>query len=174
MKTFCLTLSLLIGGLLLSPAAMAQQYGMDDSYNQGLNDQAQGSATQSGGSQGAQSYTTFENGWQDQAYVQGQQQAAYIPGILRANPQVTQFGTNSGFVGNTGQFLKGASTMLGKALPQTHMNLNALTGGYNGYACGEAGSGGFYGLGNVPSTSMYRGFALPPTSTSTVDLNTAY
>ena len=165
------TLTLLIGGLLLTPAALAQEFGMDQQFNQSLSNQAmQAQAESSKAATGTQAFTTSDSAWADMAYIQGQKKAAYIPGILRAPTQQTQFGTVSTYKGNSAQFLKGASSALGASLPICQTGLNAVNGGYLGRACGQAGSGGFSGSGGGSRIYPF----LPPTSTSTVDLNTAY
>lgn len=174
MKSYHLTLTLLIGGLLLSPAAIAQQLGMDEEYNQGLYNQAQAESSNSTAVTGTTSYTTQDNAWQDMGYIQGQQQAQQqswaTQGTLQAPLQPGPLGTVSTFRGNTAQFIRGASFALGRSLPRSHTGLNALNGGYFGAACGEAGAGGFFGAGG--GSRIYPG--LPPTSTSIVDLNTAF
>lgn len=168
MKTFCLTLSLLFGTLLLAPSAMAQQFGMDQQYNSSLNQSAQPMPA-SGGATGTQAYTTAGSAWSDFGYVEGQQSGVHIPGTLQAPLQALPQGMASTYVGNTGQFIQGVSSALGKSLPITQTGLNAINGGYTGQACDFTGSGGFPGGG---SSRIYP--SLPPTSTSLdVDLNVA-
>lgn len=168
MKSIGLTLSLVIGGLLLAPAAMAQQFGMDQQYNQGINSQMQQNSTavNSTANTGSAGNTTQQNAWQDIGYVQRQ----YAPmGNIQAPIQSSPFGSISTFKGTTGGWLKG-SMMSGQNLPIVQQGLQAISGGYTGQACGQAGSGGFSGSGG--GSILYP--ALPPTSTSTVDLNTAF
>jgi hypothetical protein len=149
------------------------QVGMDTGYNTQINSQAQAQAqaqaaanSQGFAATGGPANTTAPNAWQDVQYVQNQQ---YMPGTLQAPLQTGPFGTASTYVGNSGQFLRGQSAALGKALPQTQLGLNAINGGYFGLAAPADYSGGFSG--GMPSfTSPYP--ILPPTSTSIdVELN---
>jgi hypothetical protein len=162
MKSHFWTFTLLIGGLLLAPAAMAQQFGMDDAYNQGLTQaQSAAAAANSTADTGDGANTTAESAWQDMSYIQGQQAAVQVPGSLQAPLQSSPFGTVSTYMGNTGQFLKGSSGPLGASLPKTQTGLNAINGGYFGPACTFTGAGGFGGFG---FSRIYP--LLPPTSTS--------
>jgi hypothetical protein len=184
MKSYSLALSLLISLLLMPPAVRAQEFDMGNydfhqqgapttptsqsdpyGYNQG---DSQGEAANSKAATGTQAYTTAPSAWSDMSYIQGQQQATQVPGSLQAPLESTPFGTASTYLGNTGQFLKGASSALGASLPIVELGLNAVNGGYVRNACGKWGSGGFSGSGG--GSSVYG--MLPPTSTSTVNLNT--
>lgn len=148
-----LILSLVIGGLLLSPAAMAQQFGMDQGYQQSL---ATNSTADTGEGPHNNGTTT-----QDNQYIESQ----VAPwGNTQAPIVKTQSGTFSTFQGMVGNMINAPK------LPNCRSGSMALMGGYFGAACGQAGSGGFSGVGG--GSKLYPG--LPPTSTSTVDLNTAY
>jgi hypothetical protein len=165
MKSIGLLLSLAISSAFVSPA-MAQQFGMDQQYNAGMNQAAQGPANNSKADTGNFGYTTQDNAWQDMGYVQNQ----YAPmGNFQAPIMRTNQGSISTFKGTMGNFLKG-SMMSGQSLPVVQQGLQALSGGYTGPACGQAGTGGFWNAGG--GSVLYP--ALPPTSTSTVDLNTAF
>lgn len=147
LKAIGLVSALLACGLVFAPQARCQGYfGMDQDYQRRLQEGQQNyidSATYSTAATGAQSNDTSVNAWQDMAYVQGQQQARYIPGTLRAPLQSTPYGTASTYEGNQGQFIKGTSRALGKSLPVTSMDLQAQKGGYTGQACAYDGPGGF-------------------------------
>ncbi len=165
MKLFSLSLSLVIGGLILTPAAFAQQFGMDQDYHQQM--QAQGPAFNSTANKGTQAYTTDTSAWQDMTYVENQ----YAPlHNIQAPIQNSPVGAISTFKGNQGQFLQG-KMISGQSLPETRNDLQAVQGGYVNDACGLWGSGGFRGF--KPSDHPY-GKMLPPTSTSTVRLDTAF
>lgn len=166
MKSFGLTLSVVISGLLIAPAALAQQFGMDQQFDQHLMQQAQGPAANSTAAANTQAYTTQENAWQDIGYVYNQ----YAPlGNVQAPIQNSPFGAISTFKGTSGNWLQG-SMMSGQSLPIVETGLQALSGGFTRPACGRHGSGGFSGSGG--GSILYP--ALPPTSTSTVDLHTAF
>lgn len=165
MKSIGLLLSLAISTAFVSPA-MAQQFGMDQNYNAGVNQAMQGQAANSKADTGNYGYQTQDNAWQDMGYVQNQ----YAPmGNFQAPIMRTNQGSISTFRGNQGGFLRGAM-MSGQSLPVVQQGLQALSGGYTGPACGIAGSGGFHGAGG----GSFQYPALPPTSTTTVDLNTAF
>ncbi|MBX9687483.1 MAG: hypothetical protein K2X27_12320 [Candidatus Obscuribacterales bacterium] len=157
MKSIRLTLSLVIGGLLLAPQAMAQQFGMDDQYQQYMQYQAQNSTADTGEGPHNNGTTT-----QDAQYLTKQE----APWGNASAPLIkTQGGTISTFKGNIGNKFVNAPL-----LPTAQQGLMSVLGGYTGNACGKAGSGGFSGSGG--GSFLYP--LLPATSTSTVDLNTAF
>ncbi len=163
MKLFCLTLSLALGGLALSPAVMAQEFGQDSGYNSQLQHQAmqqQGPAFNSQANTGEGPHDSVSS-WGDVEYIQKAQPAL-------GNAQAPLFNTGQGMVstfkGNMGQFLNRPQ------LNGTQTGLMSTLGGYTGNACGKAGSGGFKGSGG--GSLIYPW--LPPTSTSTCDINTAF
>lgn len=167
-----LTFSLLICGMLFSPSAFAQQFGMDTDYQTQMHQQqqAQGPAFNSVADRGSEGYHTDASAWQDIGYVLNQ----YAPlGNVQAPIQNSQFGAISTFKGNQGQFLKGQMNTSGQSLPLTRTGLNAINGGYTNDACNIWGSGGFPG-GNYSGGGSKVYPSLPDTSTSTVDLNTAF
>lgn len=164
MKRFCLTLTSL---LVLSPAAMAQQFGMDQSYNEHMYQQMQGPAFNSTADAKTFAYQTQESAWSDMDYVSNQY--SRHPGQVLAPIQNSPFGAVSTFKQNQGQWLRGGM-INGAQLPTTRTGLNAINGGFDGNACGLHGSGGFRGSGG--GSKLYPN--LPPTSTSTVQLDTAF
>lgn len=166
MKPICLTLTILIGGFLLAPSAQAQQFGMDQNYNQHMYQQMMGPAANSTADANTYANQTQESAWQDMDYVRGQ----YAPiGNYQAPIQRSQFGAISTFKGNVGQFLQGAMQS-GQQLPIVRTGSMAVLGGYTGNAAGKHSSGGFSGGGG--GSLLYP--ALPPTSTTPVQLDTAF
>lgn len=165
MKPLRLTLSLLAATMFFLPQAQAQQFGMDESYLHRLQ-QMQGPAANSKADANTFAYQTQDSAWSDMDYVSGQ----YAPiGNFQAPIQRSQFGAVSTFKGNTNQFLQG-SMQSGQSLPITRTGSMAILGGYTNNACGLHSTGGFSGGGG--GSQLYP--ALPPTSTTPVELHTAF
>jgi len=175
MKPSHLLLSLAFSGFLCAPAAFSDpQFGMDQDYQQQVQEQhmqhmqqqAQGPAFNSSAAGNTQAYHTTDSAWSDMGYVGNQ----YAPlGNVQAPIMNSGLGAISTFAGNNGQYLKG-SMLSGQSLPKTQMGLNAINGGYFNDAAGRWGSGGFYGWGG--GSKKYP--LLPPTSTTPVQLDTAF
>lgn len=152
---------------MLAPAVMAQQFGMDEQYQQNIqSNNMQGYAQNSTADGNTQAYDTDESAWQDMDYVQNQ----YAPlGNNQAPIQNSQYGAISTYKGTSGDWRKG-KMQSGQQLPRTQAGLQAMRGGYTRPAAGWAGTNGFYNIGG--GSRKYP--LLPPTATSSVLLNTAF
>lgn len=152
--------------IMIEPPAMAQEFGMDQQYNQYIYDSMQGPALNSTADGNTQAYNTQDSAWQDMAYVQGQ----YAPiGNIQAPIRKSSSGSVSTYKGTKGDWHRGHMKS-GQHLPSVQTGLNSFWGGYTRPACMFGGTNGFY---NVGGGSMQYP-ALPPTSTSSVILHTAF
>ncbi len=160
-------LGLLISILtIMAPQAVAQSFGMDEEYQQEVYNSMQGAAQNSSANTGNYANQTSDSAWQDMSYVQNQ----YAPlGNIQAPIQNSPYGAVSTFKGSSGDWQKGKMKS-GQQLPRARTGIQAIRGGYIGPAAGWGGTSGFYNIGG--GSRVYP--LLPPTSTSSVNLHTAF
>ncbi|MBX9569933.1 MAG: hypothetical protein K2X77_13630 [Candidatus Obscuribacterales bacterium] len=154
-----LTLSIALGCLCI-PSVFAAEFASDSEYAAALGNQAMGGTgtgpanpLQSSGATGLYGYTT-DTTWQD---------ALNLPAFGNANANLGQT-----FQGNMADRFLNQPLLTGQTAEQ---GLMAIQGRHNRAACGQWGSGGFYGAGSRSAGMKYRG--LPPTSTTPCNIHTA-
>lgn len=146
-------------GLICIPGTMASDFASDAEYNAAMQNQAmgaaaaQGPAMQSKGATGLYGYST-DTTWQD---------ALNLPA-----PNNFQAPLGQSFQGNMADRFFNQPIEPGLDAQQ---GLMALQGKHNRPACGQWGSGGFYGAGSKSAGMKYKG--LPPCSTTPVNIHTA-